>query len=92
MFTLLPTQGSTDLDHIQIIKKVGGKLTDSYLDEGEAGIPVEGTVFSRYRGVGIRFYFGQVDRGELSKEARRCQNPHRQHMYVFWLTLRFLES
>ena len=30
---MLP-QGSTDLDHIQIIKKVGGKLTDSYLDEG----------------------------------------------------------
>jgi T-complex protein 1 subunit beta len=29
-----PPQGSTDLDHIQIIKKVGGKLTDSYLDEG----------------------------------------------------------
>jgi T-complex protein 1 subunit beta len=27
-------QGSTDLDHIQVIKKVGGKLTDSYLDEG----------------------------------------------------------
>jgi len=27
-------KGSTDLDHIQIIKKVGGKLTDSYLDEG----------------------------------------------------------
>jgi chaperonin GroEL (HSP60 family) len=27
-------QGSTDLEHIQIIKKVGGKLTDSYLDEG----------------------------------------------------------
>ncbi|KAJ3838099.1 chaperonin Cpn60/TCP-1 family [Lentinula raphanica] len=25
---------STDLEHIQIIKKVGGKLTDSYLDEG----------------------------------------------------------
>ena len=23
-----------DLEHIQIIKKVGGKLTDSYLDEG----------------------------------------------------------
>ncbi|KAI9448406.1 chaperonin Cpn60/TCP-1 family [Lactarius indigo] len=23
-----------DLDHIQVIKKVGGKLTDSYLDEG----------------------------------------------------------
>lgn len=27
-------QGSTDLEHIQIIKKAGGKLTDSYLDEG----------------------------------------------------------
>ena len=31
---LMSLQGSTDLDHIQIIKKVGGKLTDSYLDEG----------------------------------------------------------
>lgn len=29
-------QGSTDLEHIQIIKKVGGKLTDSYLDEGQS--------------------------------------------------------
>lgn len=27
-------KGSTDLEHIQIIKKQGGKLTDSYLDEG----------------------------------------------------------
>ena len=27
-------QGSTNLEHIQIIKKAGGKLTDSYLDEG----------------------------------------------------------
>ncbi|KAJ1929931.1 T-complex protein 1 subunit beta [Tieghemiomyces parasiticus] len=26
--------GSTNLEHIQIIKKVGGRLTDSYLDEG----------------------------------------------------------
>jgi len=31
---VLRLKGSTDLDHIQIIKKVGGKLTDSYLDEG----------------------------------------------------------
>lgn len=30
----LITQGSTNLENIQIIKKVGGKLTDSYLDEG----------------------------------------------------------
>ncbi|KAI9144282.1 T-complex protein 1 subunit beta [Paraphysoderma sedebokerense] len=31
---VLRLKGSTDLDHIQIIKKVGGKLRDSYLDEG----------------------------------------------------------
>ena len=33
---VLRLKGSIDLEHIQIIKKVGGKLTDSYLDEGEA--------------------------------------------------------
>ena len=32
---VLRLRGSIDLEHIQIIKKVGGKLTDSYLDEGE---------------------------------------------------------
>ncbi|KAM6491110.1 Chaperonin Cpn60/TCP-1 family [Amanita muscaria] len=31
---VLRLKGSVDLEHIQIIKKVGGKLTDSYLDEG----------------------------------------------------------
>lgn len=31
---VLRLKGSTNLDNIQIIKKVGGKLTDSYLDEG----------------------------------------------------------
>jgi T-complex protein 1 subunit beta len=31
---VLRLRGSTDLEHIQIIKKAGGKLTDSYLDEG----------------------------------------------------------
>ena len=31
---VLRLKGSTDLEHIQIIKKPGGKLTDSYLDEG----------------------------------------------------------
>lgn len=39
------SQGSTDLDHIQIIKKVGGKLTDSYLDEGAC--PSLSRAFSR---------------------------------------------
>jgi len=31
---VLRMQGSTDLSHIQVIKKAGGKLSDSYLDEG----------------------------------------------------------
>ncbi|KAH9813746.1 chaperonin Cpn60/TCP-1 family [Melampsora americana] len=31
---VLRLKGSTNLDHIQIIKKPGGQLTDSYLDEG----------------------------------------------------------
>lgn len=31
---ILRLKGSTNLDHIQIIKKPGGKLADSYLDEG----------------------------------------------------------
>lgn len=35
---VLRLKGSIDLEHIQIIKKVGGKLTDSYLDEGEFSI------------------------------------------------------
>lgn len=31
---ILRLKGSTNLNNIQIIKKVGGKLSDSYLDEG----------------------------------------------------------
>jgi T-complex protein 1 subunit beta len=31
---VLRLKGSSDLSHIQIIKKAGGKLNDSYLDEG----------------------------------------------------------
>lgn len=31
---VLRLKGSADLSHIQIIKKAGGKLSDSYLDEG----------------------------------------------------------
>lgn len=31
---VLRLKGSTNLDNIQIIKKAGGKLLDSYLDEG----------------------------------------------------------
>ena len=46
-------QGSTDLDHIQIIKKVGGKLTDSYLDEGEANTFLGDAVYFLYFAVCI---------------------------------------
>lgn len=35
---VLRLKGSIDLEHIQVIKKVGGKLTDSYLDEGKRPI------------------------------------------------------
>ncbi|QKX54734.1 uncharacterized protein TRUGW13939_01823 [Talaromyces rugulosus] len=31
---VLRLKGSTDLSHIQVIKKAGGKLSESYLDEG----------------------------------------------------------
>lgn len=31
---VLRMKGSTDLSHIQVIKKAGGKLSDSYLDNG----------------------------------------------------------
>lgn len=31
---ILRLKGSTNLEHIQVIKKAGGKLTDSFLDEG----------------------------------------------------------
>jgi T-complex protein 1 subunit beta len=31
---VLRLKGSTNLESIQIIKKVGGRLVDSYLDEG----------------------------------------------------------
>lgn len=31
---VLRLKGSTNLEHIQIIKKAGGRLSDSYLDEG----------------------------------------------------------
>lgn len=31
---ILRLKGSTNLEHIQIIKKMGGKLSDSFLDEG----------------------------------------------------------
>jgi T-complex protein 1 subunit beta len=34
---VLRLKGSTNLENIQIIKKVGGRLVDSYLDEGEFG-------------------------------------------------------
>lgn len=34
MDAVLRLKGKTNLEHIQIIKKAGGRLEDSYLDEG----------------------------------------------------------
>ena len=45
---VLRLQGSTNLEHIQIIKKVGGKLTDSYLDEGRSLISIEPCALTLY--------------------------------------------
>ncbi|CAL1698074.1 unnamed protein product [Somion occarium] len=40
---VLRLKGSTDLDHIQVIKKAGGKLEDSYLDEENVKILIANT-------------------------------------------------
>jgi T-complex protein 1 subunit beta len=37
---VLRLKGSTNLESIQIIKKVGGRLVDSYLDEGTSSLGV----------------------------------------------------
>jgi hypothetical protein len=60
---LLPLQGSTDLDHIQVIKKVGGKLTDSYLDEGWCYFSTAGRQICTE--IEYRIHSGQVDWNEL---------------------------
>lgn len=37
MDAVIRLKGSGNLDAIHVIKKLGGSLTDSYLDEGESG-------------------------------------------------------
>jgi hypothetical protein len=59
----LPLQGSTDLDHIQVIKKVGGKLTDSYLDEGWCYFSTGDRQICTK--IEYRIHFGQVDWNKL---------------------------
>jgi len=46
---VLRLKGSTNLENIQVIKKVGGRLVDSYLDEGivPARMRTEGRIHSR---------------------------------------------
>ena len=41
-------QGSTNLDNIQIIKKAGGRLNDSFLDEGGYMINVRASFFAGF--------------------------------------------
>ena len=77
---VLRLKGSTDLEHIQIIKKVGGKLTDSYLDEGE--------FLSKRLWADHRLHFGQDHCDNVTQADRECQNPHCQHLYVCFVNLR----
>lgn len=73
---VLRLKGSTDLEHIQIIKKVGGKLTDSYLDEGK----FQALLCLKSYELTDRFHSRQIDRYELAKTNRERQDPHRQHL------------
>jgi len=72
---VLRLKGSTDLEHIQIIKKVGGKLTDSYLDEGELlELVTEGKQLI------YRFHSRQDYCYKFAKTNRERQDSHCQHM------------
>ena len=53
-------------------------LTPTWTKVSQANLP--GTVVLMYRDVCLRFHIGQSARGELSKEARKCQHPHCKHM------------
>lgn len=72
---VLRLKGSTDLEHIQIIKKVGGKLTDSYLDEGEfLELVTEGKQLI------YRFHSRQDYCYKFAKTNRERQDSHCQYM------------
>jgi hypothetical protein len=71
------SQGSTDLEHIQIIKKVGGKLTDSYLDEGE--IPRKYFI-KNYAELYARLHSRQNNRRQFAKADGRRQNIDRKYL------------
>lgn len=91
---VLRLKGSTDLEHIQIIKKVGGKLTDSYLDEGMC---FHACTRRRRRGgstapcwqkhvwklmLTARLYPGQADCDQQPQADRERQDPNCQHLSV----------
>jgi chaperonin GroEL (HSP60 family) len=53
---VLRLKGSTNLDSIQVIKKVGGRLVDSYLDDGNPPSPYPISIPN------VRFYSRQENR------------------------------
>lgn len=55
---VLRLKGSTNLENIQIIKKPGGKLMDSYLDEGIRRSVIQCVQSLLIQGVYFRFHFG----------------------------------
>lgn len=79
-------KGSGNLEAIHVIKKLGGSMTDSYLDEGVYRLLVIAFVRARLRHVTAalvprRLPAGQEDRSEPAQEDRERQHPHRQHRH-----------
>lgn len=75
-------KGSGNLEAIHVIKKLGGSLTDSYLDEGEGGVqvlPGHGCCSFANVCAPLRLSAGQEDRREPTEEAGERQHPDRQH-------------
>ncbi|KAG8525362.1 T-complex protein 1 subunit beta [Bacidia gigantensis] len=80
---VLRLKGSTDLSHIQIIKKSGGKLSDSYLDEGleNAKILVANTamdtdkikIFGARVKVDATSKLGELERAERDKMKAKVE-------------------
>ena len=88
---IMRLKGSGNLEAIHIIKKLGGSLTDSYLDEGERqpvmSSPPRLMLFCLIGCCNVsadappRFPVGQEDRSEPTQEAGERQHPDRQHRH-----------
>ena len=62
-------QGSTNLEAIQIIKKLGGNLSDSYLEEGNKFTEF---YYSNLIILMHRLFVGEEDWSEPAEKNREC--------------------